>query len=483
MGESSHSRGPCVATVRRLLVALCSTTSLVACLGLNGLTEEPQPDAATPASSASPDGDLPKDDGGPNKSDGGEADGGPIDFDAASKACASNEAICTAGCTVATCLSASHVAADLGTYTRSPGLAAISITSAVAGDTTTGKLGALRGANTSPTTFEVIAGIGFVRVPQPSASPIGIWVFSSVSIAAQVKLTGSAAAMMVAANSFQIAPTGGIDVSAVGLTPGPGGFAGGGFRTAGSGCGGGGAPTGTGTSGDTGGTNGGGGGGGFGTNGGAGGTNGAAGAGGAGGSASACASALATILAGGSGGGGGDTSGTVAGPFGGGGGGAIQLTAMGALTIEGKISAGGGGGRTAEGNSRDGAGGGSGGAIFLESPAITIGATAGLYANGGGGGSGSAGTGNTCNGALAQNGSASLTTAAGSLCAHGYGGGGAVGLTAVGAGEDFSGAGGGGGGLGRIVLRTLPGATPAIASSSVSPPSSSNAFTIDKTLK
>lgn len=118
----------------------------------------------------------------------------------------------------------------------------------------------------------------------------------------------------------------------------------------------------------------------------------------------------------------------------------------------------------------------------LEAPSITLAPTGAIFANGGGGGSASAGTGSVCIGPLAENGKASLVVAAGSRCAPGFGGNGAAGTTAATAGAASIAGGGGGGGLGRIVLRTLPGPTPLLATSSLSPGAMSPAFTIVNTL-
>ncbi|HEU0035945.1 MAG TPA: hypothetical protein VFQ53_35280 [Kofleriaceae bacterium] len=393
--------------------------------------------------------------------------------------CGPDEAPCVGGaCGAATCLHPGHVATGFGTFVV-PTLQSIVLAEAVL-DTRTGAITGARAPNTKPDSYEVIGGIGFVRATQGNGEPIAIWVVGSLAITGSVTATGDASVVLASATALTIGADGVLDLGARGLVPGPGGQLGGTFRTAGAGCGGGGAPTGTGTSGDTGSTNGGAGGGGFGTNGGAGGSG--VGGPGAAGNASACADLLVTTLVGGSGGGGGDTSGTVPGPFGGGGGGALQLTAMGELTIQGRITVGGGGGRTAEGNSRDGAGGGSGGTVFLEAPVLTLGPSAGVFANGGGGGSASAGAGSACSGPLAEDGKPSLVAAAGSRCASGFGGNGAAGDAPASAGQSANAAGGGGGGLGQIVTRTLPGHEPTIATSNLSPAPTSPAFHVLPTL-
>jgi hypothetical protein len=393
--------------------------------------------------------------------------------------CGPDKAVCVgAECGATMCLQPAHVPNGFGTF-AAPALASIGVSAPATFDTSTGAISGVRAANATPSSYEVVSGIGFIRRGQAAAGPIAIWVFGDLTISAATRATGGASIVLASTSSLTVAATGSIDAAARGFIPGPGGLLGGAFRTAGTGCGGGGAPAGTGTNGNEGATDGGGGGGGFGTSGAAGGSG--VGSPGGAGSAASCATALDVILVGGSGGGGGDSSGSSPGPFGGGGGGALQLTAMGQLRVDGTINIGGGGGRTAEGNVRDGAGGGSGGALFLEAPAIAIAASAGIFANGGGGGSASPGIA-VCAGPLAEDGKPSLTVAAGSSCAAGNGGAGAAGSTAATAGASDSAAGGGGGGLGRIVLRTLATQTPSIASTRLSPASTSSAFRILKTL-
>jgi hypothetical protein len=393
--------------------------------------------------------------------------------------CGPDKAMCAgAACGQTMCLQPAHVAAGFGVY-AAPSLGSVVVSAAVTFDTSTGAITGLRAANGNPDAYQVVSRIGFIRRAQGNSVRLALWVFGDLTITATATVRGDASAMLASQSSLTIASTGSIDIAAKGLVPGPGGSAGGTFRTAGAGCGGGGAPAGTGTSGDTGQTEGGGGGGGFGTSGAVGGSGG--GGPGAAGGATGCGAALETFLVGGSGGGGADTSGSVPGPFGGGGGGALQLTAMGQLRIDGVINVGGGGGRTAEGNGRDGAGGGSGGALFLEAPSVTVGPSAGVFANGGGGGSASPGA-SACAGPLAEDGKASLVPAAGSSCASGAGGAGAAGSTAATAGESTLADGGGGGGLGRIVVRTLATQTPTIGSTRLSPAPGSSAFQIVKTL-
>ena len=445
-----------------LVVAACYAPSPQAGAPCSTRGTCPEPLVCAADNTCRPPGDEPPLDAGPD----------------ATASCGPDEAPCMADCSEQ-CLRPAHVATGFGTF-ASASLAAISLDDATL-DTTTGAITGVRAANTSAATYEVNAGIGFVRRAQADGAPaIAIWVFGELATAGRITATGTAAVVLASANRLHVGPASVIDLGANGLVPGAGGFAGGPFRTAGGGCGGGGAPAGTGTSGDTGGTDGGGGGGSFGTRGGAGGSG--TGTAGAAGSIASCADLLGTVLVGGSGGGGGDNSGTVPGPFGGGGGGALQLTAMGQLAVSGTLTVGGGAGRTPEGNSRDGAGGGSGGAVFLEAPVIVVESTAGIFANGGGGGSGSAGTGSACGGPLAENGKPSLATASGSRCAPGFGGNGAAGTTAATPGASAIAGGGGGGGLGRIVLRTQPGRTPMIATADLSPGPSSAAFAIVDTL-
>ena len=423
-------------------------------------------------------------DASPTVPDGASVDAGADDgaIDAGALVCGPDKAACVGlECGTTMCLQPAHVPNGFGIF-AAPSLAATVVSASATFDTTTGAISGLRMANATPSSYEVVSGIGFIRRGQGTAAPLALWIFGDLTIAAPTRAIGVASILLASTSSLTISTAGTINGGAGGLVPGPGGFPGGTFRTAGAGCGGGGAPTGTGTNGDEGQTDGGGGGGGFGTSGAAGGSDvGGPGTGGAAGAAGRCTTALDTALVGGSGGGGGDTSGSVPGPFGGGGGGALQLTAMSQLRVDGTINLGGGGGRTPEGNVRDGAGGGSGGALYLEAPVITIAAAAGIFANGGGGGSASSNLG-PCAGPLAEDGKASLVAAAGSTCATGNGGAGAAGSTAATAGASASAAGGGGGGLGRIILRTLATQTPSIASTRLSPAPTSSAFQIVKTL-
>jgi hypothetical protein len=420
----------------------------------------------------------------PTTADAAAPDAGADDaaIDATVLVCGPDKASCVGvECGATMCLQPAHVASGFGIF-AAPSLAATVISASATFDTATGAISGVRAASATPSSYEVVSGIGFVRRGQGTAAPLALWVFGDLTIAAPTRAIGVASVMLASTSSLTISTAGAINVGAGGIVPGPGGFAGGTYRTAGTGCGGGGAPTGTGTNGDEGTTDGGGGGGGFGTSGATGGANvGVPGTGGAGGASGGCTTALDAALVGGSGGGGGDNSGTVPGPFGGGGGGALQLTALGQLRVSGIINLGGGGGRTPDGNDRDGAGGGSGGALYLEAPVITIAASAGIFANGGGGGSKSTNLG-PCAGMPAEDGKASLVPAAGSTCASGNGGAGAAGSAAATAGASDSGAGGGGGGLGRIVLRTLATQTPTVASTRLSPGQTSAAFQIVKTL-
>lgn len=383
-------------------------------------------------------------------------------------ACGADAAPCADDvCETPTCLRAAHVASRFGDYVMAEGTMMIFATRDVEANTLNGAIATLRAPNQDPQAFEVRSGIGFVRVLQQGGPPLAVWTMQSLTVTAgTLSFVGDAAAMIATRSEVAVEKGATLDAGAHGLVPGPGGAAGGTFRTAGAGCGGGGAPRGTGTSGDTGSTDGGGGGGGFGTVGGPGGGFDASGRGAAG---QTCGDGLLTTLLGGSGGAGADTSGYVAGAFGGGG--ALQLVSLGRIRIEGAVTAGGGGGRTAEGNYRDGAGGGSGGAIYLEAPEIAIAASGGLYANGGGGGSSSAGTGFACSGSpsVAEDGRASMVPAKGSRCGEGHGGDGAAGAFQAEAGGTAGAAGGGGGGLGRIVLATTAGNVLATGGARTSP--------------
>lgn len=384
--------------------------------------------------------------------------------------CGANATACVAAtCAPSKCMAPTNVPTGFGSFSRAAGIQDVTLSGALSFNTSVGAVPGKRPANADPTIYEVRAGIGFVNIPQSGNEPsLGVFVFQSLALqGAAITFVGGSPAVFAVAKDATVDATSTIDVGAKGTVPGPGGFIGGSYAKNGTGCAFGGGSTS------------GGGGAGFGTSGSAGGA-------GAGGSALSCnAYSLLSPLRGGSGAGGGDDSdSSLAIAFGGGGGGAFQLSAFGTLQFDGIVDAGGGGGRTPEGNGRSGAGGGAGGAIRLESPDLRLGATAGLYANGGGGGSSSAGTGSSCGGALAQDGQASLVPASGSHCGASAGGDGAAGSTAAqpGGGGGWGG-GGGGGGLGRIVLATLPGVTPTLSTTELSPgPAQAGAYQVVNTL-
>ena len=150
---------------------------------------------------------------------------------------------------------------------------------------------------------------------------------------------------------------------------------------------------------------------------------------------------------------------------GGGGGGALQLTVGGTLTLEGTIDGGGGGGEAGSvvGNDKlggAGGGGGSGGAVLLEAPRI-VGSGAVAVNGGGGGGS----DGNSCIGESGRDGSAFAGGGTGGAGCYGVdGGAGANALRSAGPGSSAGagrseGGGGGGGGLGRIRFNCYPKCT------------------------
>lgn len=451
-----------------VVVSVACLGAAVAC-GTSGLTSGENPSGASSTSSSgsgSSSSSSSSSGSSSSSSSGGEVDAGP-------DPCIgdSNAARCALPECNKLCIAPTHVPTGFGARTRDAALTEQSLATSVTLDTSTGAAGAWRSANADPAVYEVKSGIGFVRLDQGANQPsLAVWIFKSLAITGgTITATGSAAVVLASAGSLTLGPAATIDLSAKGTTPGAGGFTGGKYGANGAGC-----AFGQGS------TVGGAGGGGFGLAGG--------GAAGAGGSASGCALAVdLTTLRGGSGGGGGDDSDSALTiPFGGAGGGAIQLTALGPLGVDGTIHVGGGGARTPQGNSRNGAGGGAGGMVFLESPKITVSASAGVYANGGGGGSNSAGTGNPCGGAptVAENGKAALSAASGGHCGSAFGGNGGVGTTAAQSVTVASseGQGGAGGGIGRVVLRTLPAATPSVSSTKMSPASGSAAYRVLQTL-
>ncbi len=158
---------------------------------------------------------------------------------------------------------------------------------------------------------------------------------------------------------------------------------------------------------------------------------------------------------------------------GGAGGGALQITSqvaisMGAVTINAAGGGGAGGGVAFVG----GGGGGSGGQILLEAPSILSFGV--LAANGGGGGGGGSGGGGSSppgtNGANGAGNTSPALGGVGGVPQGSPGGNGAAGATAATAGDGFnSKGGGGGGGGGRIWLRYRAATPPNISSATISP--------------
>lgn len=272
---------------------------------------------------------------------------------------------------------------------------------------------------------------------QRDGSEAVVRVHGSISIGGTLRVVGTRPLILVARDGISI--TGGIDVSAVAATPGPGGRAGAtssGASASGPGNGRGGAHDGDWD-------DGGGGGGGQCGAGGEGGDGGAA-RGGAGGGVTDVAADPESIRGGGGGGAGnGDHFGR-----GGGGGGGVQLSSRGSITVGGRVLARGADGANGFGgddNDGAGGGGGAGGWILLEAPSVMV--TGTLDASGGRGGSG-------------QNGGAGGGGGAGASLAGGGGGDNASGWGDPGDG------GGGGGGAGCIVVRS---ADPAGLTGTLSP--------------
>jgi hypothetical protein len=281
--------------------------------------------------------------------------------------------------------------------------------------------------------------ISTVVVTQPSGPDLLVVVADSVSIAGQLRVTGSRPVAIVALSSFAVA--GVINVGASATASGPGANV--------SACGS--VPSGMTQvigNGDSGGSGGGGGGfaragaigarvptGGNDTNGGP--MNGN--------------TSLIPLRGGCRGGNGGFANGT-----GGGGGGAIQLVAGASLVIEGLVTSPGGGGTGTDVGGGGGGGGGSGGAILLEATDVTIGGV--VTAQGGAGGEGSRRTtGFTGAGADGHTMDATAAVCTPVSSSGGKGGDGGAGGTVPGAGlqgtndtTDAAGGGGGGGSVGRI---------------------------------
>ncbi|MBA2539622.1 MAG: hypothetical protein H0V17_08310 [Deltaproteobacteria bacterium] len=147
---------------------------------------------------------------------------------------------------------------------------------------------------------------------------------------------------------------------------------------------------------------------------------------------------------------GGNAETALAGP----GGGALYLIAEQSVVIDGTINASGAGARGGSG-SDGGAGGGAGGFIAFDTPAVTLGASALVFATGGGGGGG---------GSLLQPGTAGADpssnrpTALGGMASNGGGAGGDGGVVLdgeAGSGPLSAGGGGGGGGGGTGLIQFI----------------------------
>lgn len=287
---------------------------------------------------------------------------------------------------------------------------------------------------------------------------------------ASLRVSGRRPLVLMASGRVRIEGT--IDVSAVGIEPGPGGARGGTrMDPDGQGVGGGGAGEHVGSFDD-----GGGGGGGLCGPGGGGGNGGGA-EGGVPGDTARTDWELMPLV-GGSGGGRGPGADLFGGSSnagrGGAGGGALQISARERIRLEGEVLAGGGGGfpgrnqASSSVNWGAGGGGGSGGAILIEAPEIDIGGDAFLNAAGGGGGGSASAPGDgdpgqdgrdTTDRALGGAG-AGDGPGTGDLSASGGDGGGAAtlpgdpGQTNP---QDNANGGGGGGGSGCILLRTASG--------------------------
>lgn len=303
----------------------------------------------------------------------------------------------------------------------------------------------------------VINGVGFHVVTQTGGPGVGVFSVAGMTLASNATITITGANAFALASAGPVTLDGTVDASCTGMTPGPGGFAGGmpgkdgagpstGAGKAGTGAGGGGAPAA------------GGGGAGYGDAGGSGGEP----QGGTpnGGVPWGDLTASNFVLVGGPGGGGGAANGSMTGA-GGGGGGAVQIAVNDALTISGAVHVGGCGGKKAAKNA-GGGGGGAGGAIVLEAVHVTLATSAVLAANGGGGG---AGDDMSTDGTDAT---ASVMPAIGGPAGAGAGGDGGNGGASNGMpGQHFTNGrtggfpvptannygGGGGGGVGRIAIR------------------------------
>ena len=286
------------------------------------------------------------------------------------------------------------------------------------------------------------------QVSQTTVPELGVFVFDSIRIAADVRVTGSRALVLLACRDVEI--TGVINACADGQQAGPGGGAGGQPTQDGQGCGYGGAGAANGYS-DSGG-----GGAGLSDRGGDGGA-GAGVQGGLGGQP--CGNDQLIPIVAGSGGGGGSPAGV--GGIGGGGGGAVQISAGGFINIvsPGGINVCGAGGSKPLGDGGSGGGGGSGGAILLE--ALQVLGDGNLAANGGGGGGGDIWGDGQVTSEAGENGPFGFARAGGGAGSGSDGGNGGAGGWA----NDFAGstgasaqnAGGGGGAAGLVRINTLSG--------------------------
>ena len=280
--------------------------------------------------------------------------------------CGPHKVLCRATtCPPDLCLAPSHIPENFGTWARAPELADKTLDVFYRGgflDTATGRAGAVtglgflpgwRGPNRDPRVYEVLNGIGFVRLGQGPAEPeIAVWVFKSVrflstsggAVSPTISMEGDAPALLASAGdlfldkSVRAFVAHATEHAAGGNEAGPARGCAPGASTANAG-----------------------GGGGFGTDG----------------------SMIPGGGAGGSGGGAGSAPPDPLASDGGWGGGAIQFTALGTLTLNAPVVADGGTGFNAVSVGGP-SGGGSGGAIFIESPSIRLGTDVALSAAGGG---------------------------------------------------------------------------------------------------
>lgn len=380
--------------------------------------------------------------------------------------CAGSTTTCSLGCVAA---APAHCARIIPSNGVDPAWAD-SLTADIVLDgivTFDGSTGQISGGFTRAPGTGTIAGVGFID-HSFDGHPIGVFVFHSLTVEAELTLTGTRPIAVLVGTNASLKGT--IDGSAGCTTmqscAGPGGQWGTKIGDAITGCGGGLGNT------IADGSDGGGGGGGNGSAGARGGFGGAGTvAGGAGGNTSCSTSSLEPLVGGGGGGAGGRGTTTVA-NHGGGGGGAFQLTVLGTFQMDGEIGmngAGGDGGGLAA-NSAAGAGGGAGGAIIVEAADVKF--RGALYANGGGGGGGGEGDVDAAGqpGHDGQFSALRATGGAGGATSAGAGGAGAAGLlppVVGGDGADTTNGGGGGGGVGRIMIREP---SPSSAGGTSSPP-------------